>query len=104
MKMTFVQNDEEMAVVDRVIRAGLSLRKPRRGTWVVPPSLSKAPKMFMVVDSQDGKDVFVESFKTLDGAMLYALGVRSDVRDAPDGTTSWDRHDAVMNLNGGNFV
>lgn len=103
MKVTFVQNDGEMEAVDRVIRAGLSLRKPRRGTWVVPPSLSNAPGMFTVVDSQDGKDVFVESFRTLDGAMLYALGVRDDVDDTPDGTT-WDVHDAVKDVNGGNFV
>ena len=103
MKMTFVQNDEEMAVVDRVIRAGLSLRKPRRGTWVVPPSLSKAPGMFTVVYSQDGKNVFVESFKTLDGAMMYALGIRDDVNDTPDGTT-WDVHDAINDLHGGVFA
>ena len=103
MKITFVQNDEEKRMVDQVIRAGLSLRKPRRGTWVVPPSLSKDPEMFTVVDSQDGKNVFVEAFRTLDGAMLYALGVRDDVYAAPDGTT-WDVHDAVKNVNGGNFV
>ena len=103
MKVTFVQNDEEKRMVDQVIRAGLSLGKPRRGTWVVPPSLSKHAGMFMVVDSQDGKNVFVETFRTLDGAMLYALGVRNDVWDTPNGTT-WDIHDAVMDLNGGNFV
>jgi hypothetical protein len=103
MKITFVQSDKEMEVVHRVIRAGLSLRKPRLGTWVVPPSLSKAPGMFTVVDSQDGKNVFVELFKTLDGAMLYALGVRDDVDDTPIGTT-WDVHDAVKDVNGGNFV
>ena len=103
MKVTFVQNDEEKRMVDQVIRAGLSLRKPRRGTWVVPPSLSTVPGIFTVVDSQDGKNVFVESFRTLDGAMLYALGVRDDVYDMPDGT-SWDVHDAVKDVNGGNFV
>lgn len=103
MKITFVQSDKEMEEVHRVVRAGLSLRKPRRGTWVVPPSLSKDPGMFTVVDSQDGKNVFVEAFRTLDGAMLYALGVRDDVYDAPDGTT-WDVHDAVKDVNGGNFV
>jgi hypothetical protein len=103
MKITFVQSDGEMDAVDRVIREGLSLKEPRRGTWVVPPSLSKASGMFTVVDSQDGKNVFVESFRTLDGAMLYALGVRDDVDDAPDGTT-WDVHDAVKDVNGGNFV
>lgn len=103
MNVTFVQSDKEMEAVDRVIRAELSLRKPRRGTWVMPPSLSKAPGMFTVVDSQDGKNVFVENFRTLDGAMLYALGVRNDVWDTPDSTT-WDVHDAVMNLNGGQFT
>lgn len=103
MKVTFVQSDKEMEAVDRVIRAGLSLKKPRRGTWIVPPSLSKAPEMFTVVDSQDGKNVFVESFRTLDGAMLYALSVRDDVYDTPGGTT-WDVHDAVKDVNGGKFV
>jgi len=103
MNVTFVQSDKEMEVVRRVIRAGLSLKKPRRGTWVVPPARSKDPGMFTVVDSQDGKNVFVEAFRTLDGALLYALGVRDDVYDAPDGTT-WDVHDAVKDVNGGNFV
>lgn len=103
MKVTFVQNDKELEEVRRVIKAGLSLRKPCRGTWVMPPTLSKSPGMFTVVDSQDGQNVFVESFKTLDGAMLYALGVRDDVYDTPDGTT-WDVHDAIKDVNGGTFV
>ena len=102
MKITFVQNDKEKAESDRVIRAGLSLKKAKAGMWILPPSLSKDNK-FVVVDSQDGKNVFVESFRTLDGAMLYALGVRDDVDDTPDGTT-WDVHDAVKDINGGNFV
>lgn len=103
MKVTFVQSDKEMEVVHRVIRAGLSLRKPCRGTWVVPPALSQDQGVFTVVDSQDGKNVFVESFKTLDGAMLYALGVRDDVNDTPNGTT-WDVHDAINDLHGGVFA
>lgn len=97
MKITFVQNDKERAESDRVIRAGLSLKKAKAGTWILPPNLSKDGK-FVVVDSQpDGKDVFVESFDTPDGALLYALGIK----DA--GTkSSWDRSGALKEW--GNFV
>lgn len=98
MKITFVQNDREKAESDRVIRAGLSLKKAKAGTWILPPNLSVNNK-FVVVDSQmDGKDVFVESFDTIDGALLYALGIRSDDNPVRD----WDRHDALKDW--GNFV
>ena len=40
MKITFVQNDAEYEEAQRVVRAGLSLRKAKKGTWVIPPSLS----------------------------------------------------------------
>lgn len=50
MKITFVQSDEEKAESDRVIRAGLSLKKAKVGTWILPPNLSKDNK-FVVVDS-----------------------------------------------------
>jgi len=97
MKLTFVQNDKEKAESDRVIRAGLSLKKAKAGTWILPPNLSVNNK-FVVVDSQpDGKDVFVESFETIDGALLYALGVK----DA-DTKGSWDRAGALKEW--GNFV
>lgn len=98
MKITFVQNDKEKAESDRVIRAGLSLKKAKVGTWILPPNLSKDGK-FVVVDSQPaGKDVFVESFETIDGALLYALGIRSDGNPVVD----WDRHNALKDW--GNFV
>ena len=98
MKITFVQNDKEKAESDRVIRAGLSCRKAKAGTWVLPPNLSVNNK-FVVVDSQpDGKDVFVESFDTIDGALLYAFGIRSD--DNP--IRAWDRGGALKDW--GNFV
>ena len=75
MKLTFVQNDKEKAESDRVIRAGLSLKKAKVGTWILPPNLSKDNK-FVVVDSEPaGKDVFVESFDSIDGALFYALGI-----------------------------
>lgn len=97
MKLTFVQNDKEKAESDRVIRAGLSLRKAKVGTWILPPGLSVNNK-FVVVDSQpDGKDVFVESFETINGALLYALGIK----DA-DTKGSWDRAGALKEW--GNFV
>lgn len=98
MKITFVQNDKEKAESDRVIRAGLSLKKAKVGTWILPPNLSVNNK-FVVVDSQtDGNDVFVESFETIDGALLYALGIRSDGNPVVD----WDRHNALKDW--GNFV
>lgn len=96
MKITFVQNDKEKEESDRVIRAGLSLKKAKVGTWILPPNLTKDNK-FVVVDSPTGKDVFVESFDTIDGALLYALGIK----DA--GTKgSWDHNGALSEW--GNFV
>lgn len=74
MKITFVQSDAEYEEAQRVVRAGISLRKAKKGTWVLPPSLSRLGDKFFVVDSQ-GKDVYVESFNTADGALAYALGV-----------------------------
>ena len=97
MKLTFVQNDKEKTESDRVIRAGLSLKKAKAGTWILPPNLSKDNK-FVVVDSPTGKDVFVESFDTIDGALLYALGIRSDDNPVRD----WDKNDALRDW--GNFV
>lgn len=98
MKLTFVQNDKEKAESDRVIRAGLSLKKAKVGTWILPPNLSVNNK-FVVVDSQPaGKDVFVESFDTIDGALMYALGIRSDGNPVVD----WDRHNVLKDW--GNFV
>lgn len=97
MKITFVQNDKEKAESDRVIRAGLSLRKAKVGTWILPPDLSKDSK-FVVVDSEPaGEDVFVESFDTIDGALLYALGIHeADTQD------NWDYMGALKDR--GNFV
>ena len=101
MKITFVQNDKEKAESDRVIRAGLSLKKAKAGTWILPPNLSKDNK-FVVVDSQpDGKDVFVASFGTIDGALMYALGVKSD-DPQHDPVSGWDRSGALKEW--GNFV
>ena len=102
MKITFVQNEEEKAESDRVIRAGLSLRVAKVGTWILPPGLSVNNK-FVVVDSMpDGMDVFVESFDTIDGALMYALGIKSDVEKKDDPVLGWDRHDALKDW--GNFV
>ena len=94
MKLTFVQNDKEKAESDRVIRAGLSLRKAKVGTWILPPNLSKDNK-FVVVDSEPaGKDVFVESFDSIDGALFYALGISCPemtrvCRDVPGALKEW---------------
>ena len=93
MKITFVQNDREKTEADYVIRAGLSLRKARIGTWILPPNLSKDGK-FTVVDSPSGRDVFVESFDTIDGALFYALGsscpeLTRVSRDVPGALKNW---------------
>lgn len=101
MKITFVQSDREKAESDRAIRAGLSLKKAKVGTWILPPNLSKDNK-FVVVDSQpDGKDVFVESFDTPDGALMYALGIKSD-NPLHDPISGWDHTGALKDR--GNFV
>lgn len=84
MKITFVQSNDEYDESQRVIRAGLSLKKAKKGTWILPP-LSKQESKFVVVDSC-GKDVFVESFDTMDGALAYALRIC----DA-DGRNTFDR-------------
>lgn len=97
MKITFVQNDKEKAKSDAAIRAGLSLEKAKAGTWILPPAITFGHK-FVVVDSPSGgRDVFVESFDTIDGALLYALGIK-------DASTkgSWDHNGALAEW--GNFV
>ena len=102
MKITFVQNEKEKAEATRVIQAGLSLRKAKAGTWILPPNMPPNDKFvanrFVVVDSQpDGRDVFVESFDTIDGALLYALGIKDAATKG-----SWDRNGALTEW--GNFV
>ena len=100
MKITFVQNDREKTEADYVIQAGLSLRKARIGTWILPPNLSKDGK-FTVVDSPSGRDVFVASFDTIDGALMYALNIKSgDPQHDP--VSGWDRSGALKDW--GNFV
>lgn len=74
MKITFVQNDDEYEEAKRVAIAGTFRRKAQKGTWVIPPSLTKQGNQFVVVDSQ-GKNVYVEVFNTADGALAFALGV-----------------------------
>lgn len=97
MKVTFVQNDKEKEESDRVIRAGLSLRKAKAGTWILPPNLTPDGR-FAVVDCPTGREVFVESFGTIDGALLYALGVK----DRGSIIRYWDRHGKLKAW--GNFV
>jgi hypothetical protein len=100
MKITFVQNAAEQKVADRVILNGLSLKRAKVGTWILPPAHSRDGK-FTVIDSPTGKDVFAESFGTLDGALMYALGIKSDVEKKDDPVLGWDRHDALKDW--GNF-
>lgn len=88
MKITFVQNDEEAAAA----RAGIL-----RGTWIFPPGLSDDGK-FTVVDRQTSAPAVREDFDTVDGALLYALGIRSEGNPVRD----WDREGALKDW--GNFV
>ena len=101
MKITFVQSAAEQKAADRVILNGLSLKRAKVGTWILPPAHSRGGK-FTVIDSPTGKDVYVESFSTLDGALFYALGIKSDVEKKDDPVLGWDRHDALKDW--GNFV
>ena len=103
MKLTFVQSDAEQRVADRVILNGLSLKKAKVGTWILPPAHSKDGK-FTVVDSPTGRDVYVESFDTIDGALLYALGIKDcvDTKNSPVAVSDWDRHGALKEW--GNFA
>lgn len=97
MKITFVQSKEEKEEYDRVIQDGLSLRKAKVGTWILPPGLSANYK-FVVVDSQpQGRDVYIESFDTIDGALMYALGIHDTRRK-----DEWDREGSLRDH--GNFV
>lgn len=97
MKITFVQNDGEKEEADRVVANGLSLRRAKTGTWILPPNLTPHGR-FAVVDCPTGMEVFVESFDTVDGALLYALGVK----DREIIVRCWDRHGKLKDW--GNFV
>ena len=77
MKITFVQNDGEKEEAYRVIKDRLSIRGAKTGTWILPPKFAPGER-FMVVDCPTEDEVFVETFDTIDGALLYALGVRDD--------------------------
>lgn len=103
MKITFVQNDKEKEESDQAIRAGLSLGKAKVGTWILPPAITFSHK-FVVVDSPDGREVYVESFDTIDGALMYALGIKDCVKtkDSPAAVADWDRHGSLKEW--GNFV
>ena len=50
------------------------------------------------MDCPTGKEVFAESFDTIDGALLYALGVK----DRGSIIRYWDRHGKLKDW--GNFV
>lgn len=83
MKITFVQNESEMAEAKRAI----DFREPK-DVWIVPPCLSD-DNTFTVVDNNDG-NAWTESFETVDGALLFALGIH-DI----DTKGHWDRPGAL---------
>lgn len=90
MKITFVQNDAELYEARGVID-----RREPRGVYIMPPGLS-GDGTFTVVDNADG-NAWTESFKTLDGALIFALGIRNI-----DTKARWDRPGALKDH--GNFV
>lgn len=90
MKITFVQDDFELSEV----REAIDRREPR-GVYIMPPGLSD-DGTFTVIDNADG-NAWTESFKTLDGALIFALGIHDiDTKD------DWDHLGALKDH--GNFV
>ena len=79
MELTFVQSDEEYSEAMKVLSDGAAGRMARLGTWIIPPCLSKeqdGTEKFTVVDHQlSDERPREESFSTLDGAMMFALGI-----------------------------
>lgn len=83
MKITFVDSDTELLEVRDVID-----RREPRGVYIMPPGLS-GDETFTVVDNSDG-NAWTESFKTLDGALIFALGIHEiDTQD------DWDHPGAL---------
>lgn len=95
MKITFVQSGEEYASMLHAVEAGDGNEEPRN-VFIAPPGVTKCGK-FAVVDNSDGH-AWAEDFDTIDGALLYALGVRSDGNPV----RNWDREGALKDW--GNFV
>ena len=90
MKITFVQSDFELSEM----RDAIDRREPR-DVYIVPPGLSD-DGTFTVVDNNDG-NAWTESFATLDGALMFALGIHSvDTKD------DWDYMGSLKDR--GNFV
>ena len=90
MQITFVQNNFELSEMRDVID-----RREPRGVYIVPPDLSD-DETFTVVDNNDG-NAWTESFVTLDGALMYALGIHEiDTKD------DWDYMGSLKDR--GNFV
>lgn len=85
MKLMFVQSDTEQRIADQVILNGLSLKKAKVGTWILPPAHSKDGK-FTVIDSPTGKDVYVHRGcrchggvgRLLHGVVLRAVSCRGE--------------------------
>ena len=90
MKITFVQNDKELSEA----REAIDRREPRK-TYIMPPGLSQ-DETYTVVDNSDG-NAWTESFATLDGALMFALGIYDvDTKD------DWDYMGSLKDW--GNFV
>lgn len=79
MGVTFITSDKEYEKLSRGIT---------KGVWVLPPAMT-VNDSFVVVHS-DGKDVFVKSFKTIDGVMLYAMGCEPGDPSPASGMKNWD--------------
>ena len=94
MKITFVQGYAEYAAMLRAAEAGEGNSEPR-DVFVAPPGLNDSGK-FAVVDNSQGK-ARAEDFDTLDGALMFALGIHE-----ADAKGVWGRMGSVADR--GNFV
>ena len=100
MLIKFVQSNKDLEqlreVLDSNLTGALGGYFPR-GVWISPPGLSD-DNTYTVLDNNDG-NAFLEKFDTIDGALLYALGIK----DLGSGSQSkWDKPGALKEH--GNFV
>jgi hypothetical protein len=97
MKITFVQNDDELAEMERVAKSGdlYGANHTPKGVWIRPVGLS-CSETYEVLDNNDG-NAWKGSFKTIDGALMWALGIH-EIETKDD----WDYMGALTGH--GNFI
>jgi len=79
-KINFIQSDEEFSLVsgylDQYVEGvgnGAAPKAIPNEIWISPPDMSDNGT-FTVFDNTEGQ-MWVEDFSTLDGAMIWALGI-----------------------------